>query len=426
MSLCNRKEIVKSAERIFLMTFNPNLTINSASRKKNIFETVTLLMLFFSAVNFASRFEYFLFLAFVVFVVTPNRSFRLNLSFLILCFFSLFQLFFNVTVQSSLHNAITAFVFPISYIMGCSFVSAKDSFDDHNGWVNRVILITSSGTLVHFLLNWYENRDSGHSGMAQIERNTHDFWTKDVLSATGQATLACLALCVIAAFLFSNVDRRKKLIASMCLLAIIMYNLVLAGRTILALLLVLVAFSFLFRMFAYKKGNLKTIVVVLVILVAIFLIYQNDVFGVKSSLEDSNLYDRFNGKNSQDIDDDTRLEHKLAYLNYLDRYPFGGNNIRTLLGFSAHDLYLDTYDESGVFATLMVIAYIIASITRVVKCVKNRLIPIETRHLVACVYLGVNIQFWIEPIMRGTPWLLAFYCLIDGTVTAMLDRVSRK
>ena len=116
----------------------------------------------------------------------------------------------------------------------------------------------------------------------------------------------------------------------------------------------------------------------------------------------------------------------MDYLKYIDRYPFGGNNIREILGFSAHDLYLDTYDESGIFATFTIIDFIISSIIRAIKCVTNKTIPLETRHLLACVYLGVNIQFWLEPIMRGMPWLLAFYCLIDGTVTAMLDRASRK
>lgn len=411
-------------ERKHLMSFNQNLNINSSNTTNSIYEKSMLLLLFLAAVNFFGGFGYFLFLSFFIFVITPNRCFRFNMSFLLLSFFSLFQLVFNVSVQSSPYNMILALIYPISYLMGHSFCSAKDSLDKHNKCVYKIIYVTSFGTLVHFLLNWYKNSSSVNSGVT--ERNTIDFWSNEVMSATGQAALACFSLCVISAFLFSSVGKKEKIFSIIILGAIIAYNFILAGRTIIAMLLILVVFSIFFRMKVYKKGNIKIIIIVALVLLAILLMYTNDVFGMKSFFEQSNLYDRFNGKYSQDVDDDSRLEHKLDYLKYIEQFPFGGNNIRGILGFSAHDLYLDTYDESGIFATFTIIAFIISSIIRAVKCVKNKTIPVDTKHLLACVYLGVNIQFWLEPIMRGMPWLLAFYCLIDGAVTAMLDKTSQK
>ncbi len=406
------------------MSFNKDMKINVSSRKKSIFDHLMMVMLFFAAVNFTKRFELFLLFAFVFFVALPKRCIKINVSFLVLCFFSLFQLMFNVSVQNSFYQSIMAFIYPLCYLIGNSFCSIKDSLNEHEEFTNKVIYITASGTLIHYLLNWYKNNASVGNGMN--ERNTIDFWSNEIMSATGQATLACLSLCVISAFLFSNVGKKEKVFSIISLAAIIGYNFVLAGRTIFAMMLILFLFSFLFRMVANKKGNFKTIIIVVAVIIAIVLIYSNNVFGVKSFFEQSNLHDRFSGKYSQDIDDDARLEHKLDYLKYIDDFPFGGGNIRRILGFSAHDLYIDTYDESGIFATFAIIAFIISSVIRAVKCVKNKAIPLDTRHLLACVYLGVNIQFWLEPIMRGVPWLLAFYCLIDGAVTAMLDKASQK
>ena len=46
--------------------------------------------------------------------------------------------------------------------------------------------------------------------------------------------------------------------------------------------------------------------------------------------------------------------------------------------------------------------------------------------VIVCVYLVCNIQFWLEPIIRGVPWLLATYCFIDGTVTNLLGQEKRR
>ena len=94
------------------------------------------------------------------------------------------------------------------------------------------------------------------------------------------------------------------------------------------------------------------------------MLYNLDLFGVKTAYESSNFYYRFT--NEQAIEEDARMTHKLAYLNYLLDYPWGGGNIRELYGHSAHDLYLDTYDESSIIAFITIIIYIILSLGRMI------------------------------------------------------------
>ena len=55
---------------------------------------------------------------------------------------------------------------------------------------------------------------------------------------------------------------------------------------------------------------------------------------------------------------------------------------------------------------------------------RNKNICFATRQLMACVYLAINIIFWLEPIMSGLHDLLANYCFIDGTVAQMLHRTQ--
>ena len=54
------------------------------------------------------------------------------------------------------------------------------------------------------------------------------------------------------------------------------------------------------------------------------------------------------------------------------------------------------------------------------KCLVDKNIDFGVRQLVLCVYFVINIQFWLEPIIRGMPWLLASYCFMDGTVNTLL------
>ena len=104
---------------------------------------------------------------------------------------------------------------------------------------------------------------------------------------------------------------------------------------------------------------------------------------------------------------------------------WGGENINTLFGHRAHDLYLDTYDEAGLIALITIAIYIICSLSRMVKCLKCKSLSTQVKLLIACVYVACNIQFWLEPILRGVPWLLASYCFIDGAVSRLIKNERR-
>jgi len=281
--------------------------------------------------------------------------------------------------------------------------------------VSAIIYVLAAGTMVHYLLNMYVNRNSS-------SRFVIDFWTGSAMSATGQATLAALMVGVIAAFLFSDVGRTKKIIAVFSLVLVAIYNLTLAGRTLFALLAVLIVFAFLHKSFITKKKVVKTLCIIVLISLVLLFFYNSDIFGIKTYFENSNFYSRFNKDNSgQDITEDSRIQLKLAYLKHFWDYPFGGFNLRVLTGNYAHDLYLDTYDESGIFALLAIIIYIILSLVRLVKCLLSKKISFQTKQLIACVYLAINIIFFIEPIIAGMPWMLSNYCFIDGAVTYLLN-----
>lgn len=386
----------------------------------NIILFIILSFIFLGSLNLINRYYYCIYIAALLFLVSPRRKICFNFTFVTLICLSLSILIFDPSSQTMITSMIKPFTYPLCYLMGlCMFTYGNQQSNDllkEEKRTSAIVLVIAAGVMLHFILNMFTN-------WGITTRHVIDFWTKNEMSATGQATLACIMIAVAAAFIFSKVGKAKKIIAIVSLLTILSYNLILAGRTIFVLMLIVLGFAFLYNLYENKISweSVSLIIVVVVVVILLLTLYNNNVFGVKDTFEASNFYDRFlGGDNTQDLDDDSRFHNKLYYVEHFFDSMLGGGHIRAEFGHSAHDLYLDTYDESGIFALLSVVIYIFASIGRAAQCALNKNISFKTRLLILCVYLVVNIQFWLEPIMRGVPWLFAAYCLIDGAVTRLL------
>ena len=98
---------------------------------------------------------------------------------------------------------------------------------------------------------------------------------------------------------------------------------------------------------------------------------------------------------------------------------WGGANIRAEYGY-AHDIFLDTYDEAGVLAFIAISVYMLITLSHLIKCIRDDSLPFTFRQTVICLYVGVYIEFMVEPILQGMPWMFALFCLIDGYVARLL------
>ena len=391
----------------------------SVKRGEKLFFSLIVTFLFLGASDFINRYYVCVFLAFFLFVITPGRRFRLNTSFAVLMLLSTSVVLFNPISTTTVTNMIKPFAYPLCYLMGFSLLSVRKRAEDgvqNERELHRLFFWLSVGPMIHFALNMFANESGGDSRREELI----DFWTGREMSATGQAALVCLMIALLSAYLFSPVGKKKKIFAILSLVLILAYNLVLAGRTIflLAGIMILVA-AFYFGI--EKKKFWKIFFIITFIVILLLVLFSLDFLGIETAMENSNFYNRFFGESgTQEIDSDARMAHKLAYITRMDSHFWGGGHIREEYGHSAHDLYLDTYDESGVFAFLAIGCYILITLSRMIMCVRNKRFSFATRQMLLCFYVAVNIQFWLEPIMRGMPWLLATYCFLDGVVTHFL------
>lgn len=384
---------------------------------------MVLFLMFLSALNLINRFYYCVYFAALFFVLHPFRKVRLNTSAAVLLALGLFTMIFDPMSRSGILSLIKPYTFMVSYILGLGLFQNKErdrlDIGREEKKIAKVIYLMAAGTFAHYVLNIVTNVDIE-------ERDMNDFWTQDTLAATGHAAIACISVGVAVAFLFSQKEKRKQILGAAMLILIALCNLVLAGRTLFLLIIITIVAAVVYISATEKRKMLKTVAIVLAVVVVLVFLYSANAFDIKDTIEDSNFYNRFFGANAaQDLDDDGRLDLKLDYLKDMLKYLWGGNQLYKIHGGYAHDLYLDTHDNAGIIAFLAIVAYIVSSLVRAVKCIRNKRFGREIRLLVFCVYLVCNIMFCLEPIMRGMPWLLTAYCFIDGSVTYLLTQEER-
>lgn len=378
---------------------------------------IILFLLFLASLNFVTRYYYWNYIAFAFFLLTPRCQIRVNVSSLFLFILAVSMLIFDPNSRNGLTDMIKPFVFFVAYTIGMGLSTGRENHETKTKEVERIIYVCAFGALFHFILNLLLNINS-------LERDTIDVWTDTVLSATGQASLASMCVGIVAALLFSDRVRRTKIIAVVLVSIIVLYNLILAGRTLLFMMVIVFIIAFFYQIHNKKLKAGKALLLLFITGAILVIVYNFDLFGIKTIFEVSNFYTRFSGQNGYGLFDDPRLDYKSVYLGHLFDYPLGGLNIRSEYGFYAHDLYLDTYDQYGVFAGVAILGYVVSSLVRMVRCLRFSTIPFNTKQLILCVYIAMNMQFMVEPVMQGMPAYLVSYCLVDGVVTQYLAEQS--
>ncbi|MBO5873371.1 MAG: hypothetical protein J6Q56_04110 [Clostridia bacterium] len=322
-------------------------------------------------------------------------------------------------------NIVRWLALPLVYIIGYGLVIPKEegfnSIAIAEKRAKTILLVMSLGFFVHFALNWLININNHDSN-----RNTIDIWTGVSRAATGQAVLACMMIGIFVAMIFSTTGTLKKLLAIVGLCITAVYNFQLGTRSIFVMILV-AAFCALVYMFGSRQGDVKrlrTLIFSAILIFILVILYQNDAWGVKTSFEDSNFYNRFFSGNDNDITDDSRFDITLKYMSYMPKYLFGGNKISKIVAAYPHNVFLDIYDVAGLFAFISVVVIAINALTKLLKVLKLKEIQYETRQMLLCVYVLMLLQLFAEPIFTGAPILLVAFVMLYGTVSRLNDSIK--
>ena len=394
------------------------------TRQFPVWELVLIGMLLLTFMDFKLYSLHLMVLSFVYFGVIRGRLCLPNgVVPLVLLTFVLF-IFWPASLFSPTALA-KRLVWPAAFLLGYNLIlprtSDSQSAEKAESRANIYFFLAVAGFFIHLVLNLYVN-----AGQIVQDRNTLDFWSMQRRAATGQAGLACVPL----AWSISNIIKEetffKKVPAILVLGTVMYYNLTLGSRTVVFSFAVIfaVALIYFINAKATEKNKGRALFWVVIACILCVLVYSGNVGGIRELVENSILSNRLMEDGSTQITQDSRWARKLKYVMLMPQYMFGGSNIYRSVGGFAHDVLLDTYDEAGVFAFLAVIALLWDSISKLGRLLKSNQVQFDTKLTLLCIYLAVLIEFTVEPIFAGMPWLLMVFCFFHGIVTRLVKNTA--
>lgn len=385
---------------------------------EKIKEMLVLVLLFMASMNFNAKFFYFVFLSFLVVLVTQRCMVidTVSIIYLLLC---ITMAIYNF--GEGLLSMLRCFAPLCFYLVGLNLVSDDltampkiQKRNDPQKMGYSVLVTISLGSFSHYFLNYVYNL--GFS----LGRNTNDIWTGQIMAATGQNALACLMLGLACTMLFLPPRKWHRWAALAIISLMLMYNLVLSCRTLLVILCILLMVGMVYPKQNTKYGMqlLKYITYFALLCGAVMVLYTLNIGGFRDYIQDSMLFSRFDGSITLLTDNESRANAKLSFISQMLKYPFGGCHMRKMYGY-AHDLLLDAYDEYGVIVFLLMIVVLIISIVKLYVLLRRTDYSESFKLSLLLIYCAVLLEFTVEPILAGMPWLFSCYCLINGCTIGM-------
>lgn len=270
---------------------------------------------------------------------------------------------------------------------------------------------------VHALLNYSIN-------VGRVRWELQDFFSGQLRAATGSGCINTLILSVFTYLILIEKKRALK-VAGLALFIIgVLYALLLGTRTqfiIFALVNGVTLISIEIEKHG-ARGGIWVFAIFAVIAGICFYLYTNDVLGIKTYIDASNLLQRGFGSRALQESDQHRISSIFRGFTTMFDHPFGG-----LINESYyHNMWLDIGRVAGLMPFLIVTSYSIVTFAHVIRIFFDRTNEARIRYLLLSVYLGVMLNFSVEPIMEGSLDFFLIFCFINGMVECYYARRNVK
>ncbi|MCF7931500.1 MAG: hypothetical protein K9L02_08335, partial [Acholeplasmataceae bacterium] len=95
-------------------------------------------------------------------------------------------------------------------------------------------------------------------------------------------------------------------------------------------------------------------------------------------------------------------------------YPLGGYQMDIAsLGY-AHNLWLDVLYAVGTYGFFPLVAYTLLTFSTLGRMIASKKIDAGIKVLVTSIFIGFILNFSVEPILEGVPYIYFLFCLING------------
>lgn len=319
--------------------------------------------------------------------------------------------FFSSLVHFGFSEAIKSLNFFLMYLIGLnSYYASKNKAV----FLEKTIFSIFAGYAIFVALTWFANRDGKRMSYDNLVLNS--FWTGESMATTLAGLLSAV---VIGYFFYAMVcqpQKRKKLYAVVALGITIVLNMETATRTPIILLAVnIIVMTGIYLANQKGKKAVWAFFAIIGTFAALIVAVARDVFGIWTMIISSPIFTRFTieGMNTG------RIDIAIQHFKYMFDYPWGGERIREIVGFNAHNFLQQGYDYYGILATIPLFAVSISMVHNLIVLItgrqKNRF-----DYLLISMYLSMLIQACLEPVFTGYPCFMFSLLLIHGMATAYL------
>ncbi len=260
---------------------------------------------------------------------------------------------------------------------------------------------------IHALLNYSIN--IGHKRW-----ELYDVFTGERRGATGSGCINTMILSLTTFFITLEKNKIYKVIGIILSAISLLYAFLLGTRAqFLILVIVTIVFLILYLHETYGRMAVVRLALVAAVLIgAYYYFYSSNKFGIRSYIEASNLIDRYSYTQDLTRADNYRWDSLARGLVNVFTHPFGG--LKSIAFY--HNMWLDVGRVSGVIPFAMLIFYTIVTNVHALKIFKDKNQPIWFRYLLLCVFLGIQMNFFMEPILEGVPDFFFVFLMINGMV----------
>lgn len=400
-----------------------NLRNNSVILERKNLDWLWFGLIFLFALNFLAKSNYLLLSVIatgIIVAIYKKATFKMTVDLLLIWLFSLS--YFILLTYHGRGGIGAMFIYMIgpvgSFFIGYCILKSSNKF------IFKTVMAIVFGNFIHGLLNMIMYfRLYGFTSSVIGARALPDIWTGKVLTATLQGTYYTMIASLLFYSIVLVINKKSKVLALVILLSIgfsLLATFVMGNRTLIAIMLITFLSNFLLYSALNKKSPkyiTKNIAYIAILALGIYVIYTKNIFSIREFVEGSTWYMR---SNIMVANEDPRLALYQRAISQMFDFPLGGYKMNLGLSY-AHNLWLDVLYATGLIPFFFLIIYTFQSIKNLIRLIKQKNTDVEFKIFIFSIYTGFFLNFMVEPILEGVPYMFLSFCIINGMIRKQLD-----
>lgn len=383
------------------------------------------LSVFLFSLNFLNKEYLFIVITIIfgLFLGFYKKTYKgINLDFLLLILFSVFYYFTLIRYNTS--NVVMFLL----YLMGpgaCFFSGYIVVKSLNEKFIIKTIYFIVFGNFLYGFLNMIMY--SRYFGLSSTQRRVPDFWSGIDIAATLQGThFTPLVSLVFFSFLLWRINGYTRILAAMSIVAIFISlysSFIIGNRTLIVISVFIVSLNAIIYIIYYRIKIYKVINMLYFLCLFISLLIGGYIYnfgGIRIKMENSQLFLR---TNEFSFSEDPRFLVYGKVLKQMFKYPFGGYKMDIGLNY-AHNLWLDVLYSTGIIPFFLLATFTFLCIKNIVYILKKGNINKLFIFLIFSIYVGYLLNFMVEPILEGVPYMFLSFCLLNGMVKKYFDLIK--